>query len=988
VTIEQPEARRDSKPAEAHRSFAGIFTGRDEHTAGGWVVGVARDLLDFGHQGTAISRAQRAASNDHLAEIVGDTAAFLPALRWTGAGLIRAAILYDPHENLSSNAFGLGRNFLEGAALNKVGGLAAPEGAFARLTAARLGNGLAAETVTNLSVGLGMGVVRTGFDPQAWKDSGGRFSLAAGSENLLKAGTVGALVNVPAGMVGLRIGRASSLAVAEGRISAPVANLIAGWGAGYASGSVFGGMDALMSGRSWTDVLAAANESGLVGGFTGAALQHYGTSRASARDAGGNRAEAPGKLPRLQSAVEQKQAGGDSAYARGDNRVVKVKPEGSDGWLNVPIETWQRLNITPERAPDLNLLGSRLGLDRYQRSTEAILSLSKEPSGRYTSWETFANDVLQRKHEPVRLYTVEGLTTRIVVPEGYARELDQVRNLRLLAQGKGAAATAPEDLVGRVEAEMALEKHPYGYRMLPEEFIPYLEALPDRTAVKRLLVLPDANPADPYFRQIYSPNFWSSASASEDGLLTFYAKERNLPGSNWINWLEMGHEAAHVYKARYPEESALFDLAAELESELRGGFFPREYGKARMSETDPHGENWAVLGGESLQSADADRFLVAAWQAPIRSSVYGRALVRALSSVPAAERSPYHETYLQRVAYLDREILPRAQAKLVQHIQSGDPLARATASELLGTLGNQSHVELLSNVARTSADRRTAEAAYFSAIKLAGSSRARFDLMVELAAPGSAVRNIALDNLGRLNSWPAAQYKRLLELAGDARNVSAIVKLVGQMPDARGNDLAFREVLSQSRQRRMLQPLMEMMDSNFTSASQKQQAFEAGLSVLSGKPDQQVNLSLRTITLHPELRASALEFFTRSPVPEVERYAERYATDADPVVAANAQAVLQAIRSNRNLARLTSQVSFGTPAAQLAAARELARMSDIRAIRPLLMAGASGNKTLRNEVALAMSSFTPNLVKFQARELSRAYPHLGPALQEILYSKH
>ena len=84
---------------------------RQEATVGGTVVGFVRDLLDRSPTPGFIQDS-RARSNDEIAHIAADTAAFLPSLKWTAGGAIRAALLLDPHLGLSGNLAGFGKNFL------------------------------------------------------------------------------------------------------------------------------------------------------------------------------------------------------------------------------------------------------------------------------------------------------------------------------------------------------------------------------------------------------------------------------------------------------------------------------------------------------------------------------------------------------------------------------------------------------------------------------------------------------------------------------------------------------------------------------------------------------------------------------------------------------------------------------------------------------------------------------------------------------------
>ena len=177
LSLEKSESPKDRSGSESH-GWLEVLQDRREHTLGGCLIGTVQDILDFGKAKADIVRSANAEANDELAKVAADTLAFLPSMKWTAGGALRAAILVNPHEGAGENLAGFGKNFLEGAALNKVGRLALPEGAFSKALTARLGDGLLSESVAHLSVGFGIGAVKSGFNQVSWKDEAGTFSLA------------------------------------------------------------------------------------------------------------------------------------------------------------------------------------------------------------------------------------------------------------------------------------------------------------------------------------------------------------------------------------------------------------------------------------------------------------------------------------------------------------------------------------------------------------------------------------------------------------------------------------------------------------------------------------------------------------------------------------------------------------------------------------------------------------------------------------------
>ncbi len=129
-----------------------------EHTIAGSVIGAVRDIIP-GIKGTA-------QSNDQIAHIAADTIASLPMVKTVAGGAIRATMLIDPTKSWDANAGSFGLNFVEGLALNKVSKMAMPESGFSQLVSSKLGTGLASEAATHLTVGLGFGAIRTGFNAE------------------------------------------------------------------------------------------------------------------------------------------------------------------------------------------------------------------------------------------------------------------------------------------------------------------------------------------------------------------------------------------------------------------------------------------------------------------------------------------------------------------------------------------------------------------------------------------------------------------------------------------------------------------------------------------------------------------------------------------------------------------------------------------------------------------------------------------------------
>ncbi len=971
---------RDDLPGLAVRELLGsqASTARHEHTLAGSLIGRVREVFDSSAELTDGERRARAETHDQLGHIVADTVAFLPSMRLVAAGSLRALLLVDPDKGLQDNALGFVKNFAEGAVLNRVGKLANPQGRFARSLTARFGTGLKPEVITHLSVGFGMGTVKAGFDPKSWQDSSGRFSCLSGLERTLKAGTFASLVSVPAGMVGMRISRAANLSLARGNMSESGAFLISGAGSGYAAGSVFGGLEALKEGRSLAETLALMHRAGVVGAGTGLFIHGYETLRQpiyrpQIRQASSTRPVLEGASPVEASQPSrvpgERLATSESRSARGGKGALKDIYEE----LRIPGSGPAR----PEDiAPHLEQLAKRL--TGYNHADEVHYRRVNYAEGTWTSLEQFSRQTTAPVNRRVRIYDVEGHSAKIAVPEEYAAALDQVRLLRIRAnEQENIYIKGPDHARAVYEAREALSKHPLANRALPEDFIPMLDNLPNRTLVRRLLILNEANPQDPWFAQIFNkPGFKSAASACESGEIAFFAKSRDS-----LLYEQGFHEWAHLVANRCSEEVKLFQLAASLE---RNGWYSRDYARCRHpGEKVPVIENWAVHLGEEMLVPTPDNLFVLAREAPVRAAVLGRALVRSTVAVPAEMRSEQHSIYMRRIEYLQKEVLPVARRVLLEHLQSGKPKAQKEAAELLGVLGDDLSLIQLRCVASSTQDVVLALAATRAALNLTRSPSAKFDLLVDLARPGSSVRNYALD---QIRNCPAARgpvYTRFLQAAGHPECLPEIIKLIPRMPDARGQELAFFEALRLAQGKGDVKTIIGLLDSAPANALE-QEAFRQAISMLSGRRETQGALALRALERNPGVRSDALEFLQKAGKPWMEAKISRFRDDPDTAIADRARVAIERIRKQAKLLELLADTSNGGTRSRPEAIAELANLHDYRAIPQLVeLACGSGPAAEAATVGLR-TNFTQNLVSFYVRQAARSHPERASRYHGVL----
>lgn len=902
-----------------------VFGSRKEQTIAGCVIGTVRGI--FGELDSAEAQAQRAQSNDQIAMIAADTIASIPKLKAVTGGVIRASMLVNPHESLDSNSVSFGTNALEGAALNKVSKLAMPESAFAKSLSVRLGTGLAAETASHLTVGFGFGAVKTTFNPDTWRGGMNAKGLMDGAGDVLKGGTVGALINVPAGMIGVRSAKGASALLSKDVVSPHVANMIAGAGSGYASGSVFGGVDAVMHGKKWPEVLTQMHQSGLIGAGTGGLMSSIigtpkenqnhplrlkASSRAPIEDTSvpwagssmrsitlgvgrnSNRLVFTGDEPSVSAGKNSKLIGGleesmpsdsrrkgyqpddvtDKKYREGEHKEMlrkrqearrsKDQDEGADLTPEerndiIDNKWFDRVSYQPKEEPaDLTALGARLG--KPAEGVQTFVQMNDHAPKKFANREQFWDNTMV-SDRPVRVYDVEGHSTKIVVEEQFARELDLIRLQRMSSEkfrekanepcaydalpkeqrqlvqssienGTGEVARSilganADHSIEIVKARLMYLRPTEPNRMLPEEFIPILDEMPNPGLIKQLTLVKERNHEDAWIRQTYDREFVSVATASTLGEVKFYNPMRTNVREYML------HEWSHLVKFGQKENSRLFDLAMLVDKEEmnithppRGddGKFPAGelekgmYFASRYSRRNED-ENFAVHMGEYFLNPDADEFMVLARSAPVRAAVFGRSLNHELNI--SGRQSPFAEQLRQRIKYVEENIVPDAQKVLEEYLWHTDANKRAAAADLLGHLGNQSHVSSLRDAAtkwtnKTASSvlttdlklptsmsspkvegvqKTVSEAAFDAMVLLQGDQSTRLHTLMKFAQPGSPVKDLAIARMRSMGDAAAHMYASFYQLAGKTENLPQIIDLIPKMPTREGAQIVFHEAL-------------------------------------------------------------------------------------------------------------------------------------------------------------------------------------------------
>ncbi|MDP3510794.1 MAG: hypothetical protein Q8T09_22700 [Candidatus Melainabacteria bacterium] len=291
------------------------------------------------------------------------------------------------------------------------------------------------------------------------------------------------------------------------------------------------------------------------------------------------------------------------------------------------------------------------------RQEKFAIANPKEP-GPFLDWDDFMRRAMKEISAPVREYNVKGLSTKIDVPEEYAKSLDQVRELRLAAEGPSGLRRFFSRGIEAEQARLKLEQHPHRYRALPEDLIPFLERTPDHSYAKRLLISDWDSPYSVFHHKPGAPFKTAPASANANGYIR--TNKMEAVGSNEREMtILLNHEWAHMSKWKNKSSSSAFDAAADIEGKnyVLDSYALRNYD-----------EHWAVHLGEGVLAPNSATFLEMVNKAPIRSAVLGRSLAESLELVPMHLRSPIHNFYVKRSEYIRDNVVPKALADLNSRI--------------------------------------------------------------------------------------------------------------------------------------------------------------------------------------------------------------------------------------------------------------------------------------------------------------------------------
>ncbi len=978
-----------------------IFKGRKERTLAGCAIGTVRDA--FSGQLTEEEKIKRAEGNDFVATIAADTAAMMSKKMAVG-GLVRATLLADTKGDARDFALGFAKDGLEGAGLNYIGKMAQPGSRAFELAGARFGVGLKQEIALHAGSGALFGALKAGADPMAWRDQNGHFSFQSGLNNLtdwkkMSTATLsGAVINVPAGMIGMRIARSATLSVANRTGSEALGTVTGGVFSGAGSGAVFGGLDATVHGKSLSEIGKSTLDGMLIGAGTGGAMSGWHALRPGQNRPLETRLQE--KLqPKSQEPVQERLITDGKGVAAAGRESAAVSDASAQKLTNAldkltPLQLAKMFEVHEGASYTSQPKESVAKLHRQLVSQDPgemkILRVKNDPERP----QAFSSDAeflkwVEPHTEPSRVYKIDGTDVKISIPESYARKLDKVRQVRFWAEQETPSfdnlpldhrkvlqknimegdmdlprivfKDKADHIAKVIRARVELGTDAYNRRALPEDFVQAVKELPDPSLLKELVLLDE-----PYYRDSYDPEIGglaktssrSAANASREGVITFFEQTNGRPmgattGGSLNEFLM--HEWAHLLKFKLKEHSALFNETAELETD----WYAREYAK-RQYKSDPtlqHHENFAVHMGEELLAPDADRFFIAAHNAPLRTTLMAKALLESMipqskeivvhpsDFLKRVERIPQYmenrDMYVARLKYVAEEIVPAAREKLVETINSGNLTERLRASMLLGRIGHPEDVARVQETLATTNDPNLRKNLFASVANIhTPDLNARLKFLIDNAMPGKPFQEEALAGLNGFVHPEARAYYDAIRLSASEANLPELINLIEWTPVTGAKLMAFDSVIKLSKSAPYANDFLQ-------------------------------NFLLKMLRNEPDIRLQVINEAVKHPTYEIEMELMNLRKSRDPAVALRAKQAGDELQLARKLSQYGTWLRGKNDQQKWEAIQELAWINDNRAVPLLLEVVAGNNPKWSREAIAALRHYNPNIIASETRQMSR-----------------
>lgn len=862
-------------------------------------------------------RAERAHRADEYAELAADTVACLPKFKTVTGALARGVLLADVsgQKSLGQWTANFASNMAEGALLNRAGKLASPEGGLSKVLTSKFSSPLASELAMHGATGAAFGAVKAGFNISAARDESGQFSTSRYLENFALSTATGAVIGVPAGAFGSRVGRVVSERLGVGATGLPsevnqsllhqsIRHAAVGAAGGFAGGAVFGGVDSLRESKSFTDVLSGTLKGGTIGLITGAAAGGFEPGRSAA--SGGRRiGELPVPVPAdARLAVAAVDISGEMGAMR---RLHEVGSPGKSALIDdISSLSFRGRDLLDVRLSELNGSVKLTGTENrlfYEVNPEltadydkfkAYAEKRKAEKGSYEFGDFFA--LSKEVNREVNVYESTHHDGKVFIPVEYDQQLNQVRNLRKLSEmhtpfhdlpaevrmklsadinngdasvlGAYLTPTQIRDTIPFLQALKGLREHPLGNRILPEDMLNLMASAPSPNLVREVVLYDRRDYKDPFSAYEHDmPGFRAAADARPGGVVHFYEGKRESSSAETFF-----HEWSHLAKWNSPEISRFFDMATVLDK--RG--LQTDFAASKLAQADnpdhpfvfkegiffpreyasvSQDENWAVSFGDHILHGDADELYRYSQDAPVRALVLSTALETHLQQNPRLYSDPILENFKQRVQYLDTMARPLATQVLTERLTSGTTEERFMAARLLGFYGAPEAREALIRAGTDAANNVLP-----GKVSLAESGiRANHDFEPSNPRKPMTVAQTALEAAYRLSGRTETQRERTMveEAINSPALRAAMIESWFELPMRNQGYRQLLETFDKPGAPLALQKLIEgrFLDDNFG----RELAFKELIRQTAGDRELQVGYLLRNLEYVPKLRREAID---------------------------------------------------------------------------------------------------------------------------------
>lgn len=291
----------------------------------------------------------------------------------------------------------------------------------------------------------------------------------------------------------------------------------------------------------------------------------------------------------------------------------------------------------------------------YERDVVDLPRLRKDaPQTASENLARFEANSIEHVSTPVRVYTAEGSSLKVLVPEEYAARLDRFAELSQKAVETDAAAAKARAELSRPELQELTN------RMNVQDAFLHALMTPEPGKFSEIRLFGESNPYDAWFGARNGNKDFSSAADTvfEKGQTNWYMKNK---GPLLVE--DTMHEWSHLFDENHPLDAQIILIANRIDN------LPmRQYAEVPR-------EQIAILLGEHALHPAGQRVAQLMETAPVTATAIGEGLYNLLSRLPESQRGAMHEQLLARAEQMRSEAGPVARQILIEKAQANPDTA-------------------------------------------------------------------------------------------------------------------------------------------------------------------------------------------------------------------------------------------------------------------------------------------------------------------------